>query len=214
MKGHKLHRWTQTIYPIYRKDRRIFLPRIPISKLGVRWSFQVQTCRRAKLCVSFATCHTGGTAVTHASCQVNSAVSHLGCISISKRRLCKDVFGSSQPMRRLHFKDVFRVYWNAAQGPPHTHMFSSMDLERRPISYPYIFTLMLIKLSIMKGFYFYHYMVLMFKKRSYNHPFSIIGILNHSTLCHLQTFNCMDGGYWLMFFITLSIVSVMFLCRH
>ena len=30
--------------------------------------------------------------------------SHQGiCVSITKRRLCKDIFGSSQPMRRLHF---------------------------------------------------------------------------------------------------------------
>ena len=27
----------------------------------------------------------------------------LGCVSINKSCLCKDVFGSSQPMRRLHF---------------------------------------------------------------------------------------------------------------
>ena len=30
-------------YRVYRKDRRIFLPQIPSSKLGVRRSFQVQT---------------------------------------------------------------------------------------------------------------------------------------------------------------------------
>ena len=59
----------------------------------------------------------------------------LGCGSISKRRLCKDVVGSSHPMRRLHFgQRPFQIRLSGILKGGPAHALWTLSLYGRPVA--------------------------------------------------------------------------------